>query len=296
MFYGLSAFPLTPLHEDKIDLSSYAKLIERLADANVDSITALGGTGSYAYLDVDERRAVASVAMKHAEDTPVIVGVGSFRKSTTVNLARHAADSGAAGVLVGPVSYQSLTEREVLGLYEDLSASVDIPIVIYDNPGGTPFRFTDLLLREVSQLPNIVSIKTSGLPRGPVPAALRVEELRGVISGSMTIGVSGDSTAAEGLLAGGDVWYSVVGGLFPRVALDITQAANLGDTARARKSSGELEALWDLFDRFGSYRVVAALAEHLGYAVGDSLPRPVRGLEPAARLEAVAVARDLNLS
>lgn len=48
MFAGLSAFPLTPLAGDQLDKHAYARLIERLVTAGVDSITALGSTGSYA--------------------------------------------------------------------------------------------------------------------------------------------------------------------------------------------------------------------------------------------------------
>ena len=47
---GLSAFPLTPLRDDAVDEHAFAGLVERLTAAGVDSITALGSTGSYAYL------------------------------------------------------------------------------------------------------------------------------------------------------------------------------------------------------------------------------------------------------
>ena len=55
MFSGLSAFPLTPMDETGIDEAAFTTLISRLASAGVDSIGALGSTGSYAYLNRDER-------------------------------------------------------------------------------------------------------------------------------------------------------------------------------------------------------------------------------------------------
>ena len=55
MFTGLSAFPLTPLANDAVDEHAFVHLIERLSEAKVDSITALGSTGSYAYLSGEER-------------------------------------------------------------------------------------------------------------------------------------------------------------------------------------------------------------------------------------------------
>ena len=59
MFTGLSAFPLTPLADDAVDEHAFVRLIERLSEAKVDSITALGSTGSYAYLSGEERSRVA---------------------------------------------------------------------------------------------------------------------------------------------------------------------------------------------------------------------------------------------
>ena len=54
IFTGLSTFPITPLHDDKVDEEAFASLITRLVVANVDSITVLGSTGSYAYLTPSE--------------------------------------------------------------------------------------------------------------------------------------------------------------------------------------------------------------------------------------------------
>jgi dihydrodipicolinate synthase/N-acetylneuraminate lyase len=51
MFTGLSAFPLTPLDAGVVDQKVYVRLIQNLAEAKVDSIGALGSTGSYAYLN-----------------------------------------------------------------------------------------------------------------------------------------------------------------------------------------------------------------------------------------------------
>jgi 4-hydroxy-tetrahydrodipicolinate synthase len=78
MFTGLSAFPLTPLANDAVDEAAFVRLVERLAAAQVDSITALGSTGSYAYLSSRERSRVARLAVEHAGATPVFVGIGAL--------------------------------------------------------------------------------------------------------------------------------------------------------------------------------------------------------------------------
>lgn len=295
-FSGLSAFPLTPLRDDRVDLRSYAALIERVAAHDVDSLVSLGGTGSYAYLNSDERRQVARTAIKHAGNRPVVVGVGGFRTSHVLDLARHSADIGAAGVLVGPVAYQALADHEVLGLFQDLVSAVQLPVIVYDGAGGTPFAFSDDLYERVAALPSISAIKTPGLPSGPTAAEHRVTAIRALIPRDVAIGVSGDEAAAEGLNAGADVWFSVIGGLFPEVGLAISKASQAGQNDDALDASGRMQPLWELFRAYGSYRVIAAAAEDLGVAARDSLPRPVRGLLPEARLKVHSVLAALELS
>ena len=99
-FTGLSAFPLTPMRHDAIDEGSFTALIERLAAAGVDSITALGSTGSYAYLSAEERARVAQLAVQHAGGTPVFVGVGALRTSHMLANIDSAKAAGAAAVLL----------------------------------------------------------------------------------------------------------------------------------------------------------------------------------------------------
>ena len=79
MFTGLSAFPLTPMTETGIDEAAFIRLIKRLAGSGVDSIGALGSTGSYAYLTRAERLRAAQLAVAHAGDVPVMVGIGALR-------------------------------------------------------------------------------------------------------------------------------------------------------------------------------------------------------------------------
>ena len=296
MFTGLSAFPHTPLRDDTFDEAAYARLLERLTVAGVDSITALGSTGSYMYLDRDERRRVARAAVQHSGSVPVIVGIGALRTSQVQTLADDAQEAGASAVLLAPVTYQSLGDDEVFGLFEDVTAGLSVPLVVYDNPGTTHVTFTDDLYARIAALPHVASIKIPGVPAEPGEAAARVQTIRDHIPGTVTVGVSGDSAAATGLNAGCDAWYSVIGGTLPTPALTITRAALSGDHAAASAESARLEPLWALFAKHGSYRVTAAVAEHLGLVAADCLPHPVQGLGAATRARVARLVDELHLA
>jgi len=296
MFTGLSAFPLTPLAADVVDERAFAGLVARLADAGVDTITALGSTGSYAYLSTDERALVARLAVEHAGDTPVIVGVGALRTSDVLANVRNAEAAGARGLLLAPMTYQPLTHDDVVELFREVTSSTDLPVIVYDNPGTTHLTFTTELYARLAELPGVASIKIPGIPLDADGMAERVAAIRAVVPSHVTIGISGDAYAATALNSGCDAWYSVIAGTLPEPALRITRAAQAGRTDEADAESARLTPLWKLFAEFGgSLRVVAAIAEQLGLAPDRCLPRPILGLDEEQRARVAEVVAQLDL-
>ena len=280
MFTGLCAFPLTPLAGDNVDEAAFVRLVSRCADAGVDSIGVLGSTGIYTYLLREERRKVVEAAVNAAMGTPVVAGVGAMRTRDVLDCVEDAQAAGASGLLLAPVSYQRLTEEEVYGLYREVSSASDLPIAVYDNPATTGFTFTDELHGRIAQLPGIASIKFP--PPAPGQTADRIARLRAAVPGEVTLGISGDWAAAEAMLAGCDVWYSVIAGLFPhaaRVIVDSAAAAQQTGQQASRQASAGLEPVWALFRSYGSLRVTAAMAEVLGLAEAPCLPRPLQSLD-----------------
>lgn len=297
LFTGLSAFPLTPFSQDAPDEGAYVRLIERLVKAGVDSITALGSTGSGAYVTPSERSRITRLTRQHAAQVPVIVGVSALRTSQVLAHVDDAEAAGASGLLVAPVSYQVLTDDDVFELYHAVTEHSDLPVIVYDNPGTTHFTFSNALYARIAALPGIASIKIPGVPRDPATASDHVAAIRSAIPAHVTIGVSGDAFAATGLNAGCDAWYSAIGGTFPAPAVAITQHARAGRGELAVAESERLAPLWDLFTEFsGSLRVIAAAAEHLDLAPARCLPLPLQGLTSEQRARVAAAVDSLALT
>ncbi|MGO2242499.1 MAG: dihydrodipicolinate synthase family protein [Halomonas sp.] len=296
MFTGLSAFPLTPMNEQGIQDNELMYLVEHLASAGVDSIGVLGSTGSYAYLSQEERARVALLSVESAASVPVVVGIGALRTRDVLANAENAQKAGASGVLLAPVSYQKLTDNEVFDLYETVCRSLSVPLCVYDNPGTTHFEFSDELHGRIAQLPCVRSIKIPPVVNDLEGARERVARLRKLIPNDVTIGISGDPAAATGLIAGCDAWYSVVGGLFPKQALAITQAAQSGDVQRACALSDALEPLWGLYRAHGgSLRVAATIAEITGMVTQPCLPQPLTSLQGVDRERVEQIVEQLRL-
>lgn len=288
----LSAFPITPLVEGRVHERGVSDLVRRAVEGGADSVCVLGSTGSYAYLTRAQRRRVTELAVAAAGDVPVLVGVGALSTAEVLAVTHDAQDAGVRGVLLAPLTYQPLTEEEVHGLYEDVTAQLSVPLCVYDNPTTSRVTFTDDLLAAVGRLPHVGSVKLPGVPADPAAATGRVAALRALLPPTVALAVSGDAFAVRGLRAGCDGWCSVLAGVLPRTCRALTDGALTdGDLTDGDLTEEALLPVWDLFARFGSLRVVTAWCDVLGLVPGAEPPRPVRPLPAAARREVADLAR-----
>jgi 4-hydroxy-tetrahydrodipicolinate synthase len=291
---SLSAFPITPSDADgRVNVVALRKLLTPLIEAKVNSIGLLGSTGSYPYLSRAERRRALEAAIDEAGGrVPILVGVGALRTDDAVQLAQDAQAIGAAAGLLAPVSYTPLTEDEVFEHFATIARESALPLCIYDNPSTTHFRFSPALIGRLSRLPGIIAVK-SPAPE-PQTVAAHLAELRSVVPDKFSLGYSVDCHSVEALIAGGDAWYSVVAGLFPRISMGLAQAVQNGDAAEARRLNERLEPLWSLFKEFSSLRVIYASADALGICRAEP-PRPILPLAGAARQRVADVLEALDL-
>ncbi|MDE5445607.1 hypothetical protein GWG65_30200 [Bradyrhizobium sp. CSA207] len=149
-----------------------------------------------------------------------------------------------------------------------------------DNPGTTHFRFTPALVGRLSRVEGIVAVKS------PAPDASAVadhlKQLRAAVRSGFSLGYSGDWNCLDALLAGGETWYSVLGGIFPKTCLALVRAAQGGDSAEARRLNELLQPIWHLFKAFSSLRVVYAIAKLKGLCAAEP-PRPILQLPEDAQ-------------
>nr|MDT0523406.1 dihydrodipicolinate synthase family protein [Streptomyces sp. DSM 41633] len=160
--HGILAYPVTPFTADQqIDTGKLAALVERLVASGAHGIVPLGSTGESAYLTEAEFDAVIDTTIGVVDRrVPVIIGASDLTTANTIRRARYAERSGADAVMVLPISYWKLSEREIAQHYAAIGAAIGIPIMVYNNPAtsGIDMR-PELLVQMFKDIDNVAMVK-----------------------------------------------------------------------------------------------------------------------------------------
>ncbi len=275
---GLSAFTLTPFNSaGVVDVDHLQRLVARLAATHVDSIGVLGSTGSYMYLSHQERARAIDAAVEAAGDTAILAGIGDLRTDSVLQHADHAETAGVGALLLAPVSYLPLSDRDFTQLVNTVASSVSLPLCLYNNPGTTHFTMTAELVEQLATVPTVKAVKN------PAPSAVLSEQaltdMRASLPDGFVLGYSGDTRISNVLPSGADAWYSVLAGTLPELALDMWSARSEPD--RLMMLQTRCRSLWECFDAWGSIRVVPEIARMIGLG-SVALALPLQPLEPHA--------------
>jgi 4-hydroxy-tetrahydrodipicolinate synthase len=281
-FTGLIAYPVTPFDaEGRVSHEDLRGFVGALASSGVDAITVLGSSGSFAYLDRAERSSVARTAIEAVDGRlPVAVGISSVGTREVLDAAVDAQASGAAGLVLSPVSYVPLTDDEVLAQVRAVCEATDLPVCLYNNPGTTQFDYSLRVVAELSALPEVVAFKDTAADAATFNA--RHAELAALVpGGALSHGVSGDVLMVSGEIAA-DAWHSGPAALLPAYYSRLRSAVVAGDQSEIDRVRHVLAPLVDHVAGLRKISGLHLLARACGVAAGD--PRPPLLPSPGSEL------------
>ncbi|PAU63770.1 dihydrodipicolinate synthase family protein [Pseudomonas indica] len=229
---GIIAYPITPFSAcgERIDGDTLGLLIDRLIDSGCHAIAPLGSTGESAYLNDKEWDEVAERSLSQVNRrVPVIVGISDLTTQNAIRRARFAQAHGADAVMVLPVSYWKLSEREIYRHYSRIAQAIDIPIMLYNNPATSGVDMSpELIARIVREVDNVTMVKES---TGDIQRMHRLAQLSDrripMYNGSNPL-------ALEAFAAGAVGWCTAAPNLIPALNLRLYEAALAGDLQQAR--------------------------------------------------------------
>lgn len=230
---------ITPFDDTgALDADGAATLARWLADNGTDALVLAGSTGESTVL-TDAEKADLWRTVAEAVTIPVLAGVGTADTAHTIELARTAVDTGAAGLLVVGPYYSRPPQGGLLRHFEAVAGATDLPVVVYDVPARTGRRIlTDTLVQLVRTVPNVVAVKDAS--GDPASAARMVAE-----GGDGFDLYSGDDALTLPLLSVGAVGVvSVASHWAGRAIGTMIDAFLAGRPDEARRANAALLASW----------------------------------------------------
>ena len=148
----------TPFDQDeRIDVALLQRLVDRSIDGGVDGVVAGGSTGEFATMSSDERIQLVDTVVQHAAGrVPVIAQTGATTTREAIRLSKAAQASGADVLMLVTPYYEALSLDETLGYLRDVTAAVELPIMLYNIPDATGVNLdadtVGTLARDVDQI------------------------------------------------------------------------------------------------------------------------------------------------
>ena len=287
LIHGIIAYPITPFGETGIDTERLGNLVETMVDAGVHAIAPLGSTGESAYLSLDEWKTVVDTTVAAVDGrVPVVVGASDLTTAGAVIRAQYAEQAGATAVMVIPVSYWPLSDREIVQHFTSVSDAISIPIVAYNNPATSGIDMSPTLLNHMFEtVANVKMVKES---TGDIQRMLDLKELSG---GALPFFNGSNPLVLQALLAGASGWCTAAPCLRPAPAIALYEAVVAGEIERATEIYDELLPLLRFIVTKGLPPAVKSGLEILGEPAGaPRLPLlPLSG-EDRAELESILAA------
>lgn len=232
---------MTPCNADRsVNFDALISKGKQMIDVGMNGVIYCGSMGDWPLLS-DEQR-MQGVAGLCEAGVPVVVGTGAINSKSAVAHTRHAASSGAKGLMVIPrvLSRGTSATAQKDHFSAILAAAPDVPAVIYNSPYYGFETKADLFFDLRSQHSNLVGFKEFG---GANSLSYAAEH---ITSGddSLVLMVGVDTQVVHGYIhcgAGGAI--TGIGNALPREVLHLIKLCEqaAAGNAEARKLAVELE-------------------------------------------------------
>ncbi len=239
--------------------AAFERLCEHVYRAGVDGLYVCGQTGEGLQQTVEQRKAVATLAVKLAPPgKQVIVHAGAPRTADAVGLARHAEQAGATAISSLPPA-GAYSFDEILAYYQALAASTELPLFVYYFPKFAAHPSTLEHLLRLCDIPRVAGLKFTDSD------FYRLSEIKR--SGAIVYN-GYDEMLAAGLLMGADggigSFYNVIPGWF----VELFQAAKAGNWAEARQKQAAINEIITIGLRYPVHSAVKHMLAWMGLDCG----------------------------
>jgi len=224
---------VTPLLDrDNLDLPGLEKLIEHILGGGVHGLFILGTTGEAPSLSYKVRYdLIERVCKQVAGRVPVLVGITDTSHIESIKIAEHSKKNGVSAVVLAPPYYFPADQPEMLEYLEDLVPQLPLPLFLYNMPSCTKINFAPQTVVQAAEIPGIAGIKDSS---GNMVYFHKLMSLLGNKK-DFSFLVGPEELLAETILLGGHGGVSGGANVFPKLFVDLYNAAAAGNIEKTRE-------------------------------------------------------------
>ncbi|HBG28022.1 MAG: dihydrodipicolinate synthase family protein [Planctomycetes bacterium GWF2_41_51] len=224
---------VTPLLDrDNIDIKGLEKLIEHILSGCVHGLFILGTTGEAPSLSYKLRyELIERVCKLVNKRVPVLVGITDTSHIESIKIAEYSHKQGVSAVVLAPPYYFPTGQPELLEYIEHLAPKIPVPLFLYNMPSCTKVFFEPETVIKAAQIPNIHGIKDSSANM------IYFHKLQLLLNERKDFSflVGPEELLAETILLGGHGGICGGANIFPRLYVDLYDAAIAGNMDKVRE-------------------------------------------------------------
>jgi 4-hydroxy-tetrahydrodipicolinate synthase len=238
------------LDDDHLDKAGTAQLIEHLIAGGVHGIFVLGTTGECTNISYKLRRELISLTCEKVDGrVPVLVGITDTSLEESLALSRLSKEAGADAVVAAPPYYYGLGETELIAYFKKLADALPLPLYLYNMPSHTKTMMSQKAVLELAKHPNVYGLKDSSGQAVFFNAMIYAFRERP----DFTLLVGPEEMMASTVLMGGYGGVSGGANIFPKLFVDLYNAADKGDLKEVARLQEMVMEIADEIYAMGSY-------------------------------------------
>ena len=160
---GIFAALVTPFDENnEINDKALEEIIKMNIDKGIDGFYVGGSTGEVFLLSFEERKHVLDVVCGTAKGKCKIIShIGCTSTDMAIELGKYAVKKQVDAISALPPTYYKFSFDEIFGYYNDISKSIDLPLLIYNFPAFSGVNLSIGQFKMLLENPKIAGLKSS---------------------------------------------------------------------------------------------------------------------------------------
>ncbi|MFX0195186.1 MAG: 4-hydroxy-tetrahydrodipicolinate synthase [Candidatus Hodarchaeota archaeon] len=235
---GVIPIMLTPFdNNEEIDVESLRRHAVFLLKNGVHGVLYGGSTSEFPSLSIEERKKALEIVIDVVnEKVPVIACASHTSTKVAVEIATHAENFGADGLLISAPYYfkggfSRVGDEELMAFFGTIAKSVKIPIILYDNPTATGVTLAPSTIARLFEEGYIEYVKIS------LADSLKLSDIFKLAGDQLTL-LSGEEVLAMQMLERGVAGFTVAApAVLPRHFVDLYE----------NFKQDRIDEAWDIF-------------------------------------------------